>query len=178
MEVCCQGNVREYRREPKALKERRTRPLGRTLPWRFTFWDGNHRFSLARIRGDARWLQRPIPGRVSGSSQIGAGVYANDATCAVSRTDTGEHFIRGCVAHNVHAPMHYLKRDIPRAAQKSIGQGLQPLGGHGGVIAVSHDGKLRCPSTHPEYRTWVREGEAVRLRSRRLARCALIDSPN
>ena len=103
-----------------------------------------------------------MPGRISDSSQIGAGVYANDVTCAVSCTGTGEHFIRGCVAYDVHARMHYLNRDLTRAAEESITQSLQPLGGRGGVIAVSGDGQLAMPFNSPGmYRAWVREGEAA-----------------
>jgi beta-aspartyl-peptidase (threonine type) len=105
-------------------------------------------------------LTNKMPGRISDSSQIGAGVYANDATCAVSCTGTGEHFIRGCIAYDVHARMHYLGNDLSRAAQDSIAQSLQPLGGRGGVIAVSRDGELALPFNSPGmYRAWVREGE-------------------
>jgi beta-aspartyl-peptidase (threonine type) len=109
-------------------------------------------------------LTNKMPGRVSDSSQIGAGVYANDATCAVSCTGTGEHFIRGCVAYDVHARMHYLGNDVSRAAQESIARSLQPLGGRGGVIAVGRDGQLAMPFNSPGmYRAWVREGEAAHV---------------
>jgi beta-aspartyl-peptidase (threonine type) len=109
-------------------------------------------------------LTNKMPGRISDTSQIGAGVYANDATCAVSCTGTGEHFIRGCVAYDVHARMHYLKRDLSRAAQEGVAESLQPLGGRGGVIAVSRDGELALPFNSPGmYRAWVRDGEAARV---------------
>jgi len=105
-------------------------------------------------------LTNKMPGRISDSSIVGAGVYANDATCAVSSTGTGEHFIRGCIAYDVHARMRYLGQDISRAAQDSIAQSLQPLGGRGGVIAVSRDGQLAMPfNSTGMYRAWMREGE-------------------
>ncbi|HTN73950.1 MAG TPA: isoaspartyl peptidase/L-asparaginase, partial [Pirellulaceae bacterium] len=46
-------------------------------------------------------------GRVGDSPIIGAGTYANDATCAVSCTGTGEYFIRNSIAFHVHALMLY-----------------------------------------------------------------------
>ena len=106
-------------------------------------------------------LTNKMPGRISDSSIVGAGVYANDATCAVSSTGTGEHFIRGCVAYDVHARMCYLGQDISRAAQDSIARSLQPLGGRGGVIAVSRDGQLAMPfNSTGMYRAWMRESES------------------
>ena len=109
-------------------------------------------------------LTNKMPGRLSDSSIVGAGVYANDATCAVSSTGTGEHFIRGCVAYDVHARMRYLNRDLSRAAQDSIAESLQPIGGRGGIIAVSRDGQLAMPFNSPGmYRAWVHEAEAPRV---------------
>src|SRR5205823_12302422 len=40
-------------------------------------------------------------GRVGDSPVIGAGTYANNATCAVSATGDGEYFIRGTVGHDI-----------------------------------------------------------------------------
>ena len=108
-------------------------------------------------------LTNKLPGRISDSPIVGAGVYANDATCAVSSTGTGEHFIRACVAYDVHARMRYLNHDVARAASDSIVESLQPLGGRGGVIAVGRDGQLAMAyNSRGMYRAWVREGEAPR----------------
>ena len=108
-------------------------------------------------------LTNKMPGRISDSSQIGAGVYANDATCAVSCTGTGERFIRACVAYDIHARMHYLGRGLAAAASESLVHGLEPLGGKGGVIAVGRDGSLAMPfNSTGMYRAWVRGGEAPR----------------
>jgi beta-aspartyl-peptidase (threonine type) len=107
-------------------------------------------------------LTNKMPGRLSDSSSVGAGVYANDATCAVSCTGTGERFIRGCVAYDIHARMQYLKQDVAMAARDSIAHALEPLGGRGGVIAVSYDGQIAMPfNSTGMYRAWVREGETA-----------------
>ena len=42
-----------------------------------------------------------LPGRVGDTPIIGAGTYANNATCAISCTGDGEFFIRAAVAHQV-----------------------------------------------------------------------------
>src|SRR5213075_279017 len=44
-------------------------------------------------------------GRVGDSPIIGAGTYADNATCAISCTGDGEFFIRASVAHQVSAWM-------------------------------------------------------------------------
>ena len=109
-------------------------------------------------------MTNKMPGRVSDSSIVGAGVYANDATCAVSTTGTGEHFIRSCAAYDVHARMHYLRQDLASAASDSIVKSFQAIGGRGGLVAVSRDGELALPFNSPGmYRAWVREGEAAKV---------------
>jgi beta-aspartyl-peptidase (threonine type) len=108
-------------------------------------------------------LTNKMPGRISDSSIVGAGVYANDATCAVSCTGTGERFIRACVAYDIHARMRYLNQDAATAARDSVVYGLEPIGGRGGVIVVSRDGHLAMPfNSTGMYRAWIREGEPPR----------------
>ena len=46
-------------------------------------------------------------GRVGDSPMVGAGVYANNKTCAVSCTGSGEFFIRGVVAYDVSCLMEH-----------------------------------------------------------------------
>src|SRR4029079_6128976 len=90
-----------------------------------------------------------------------AGVYANDATCAVSSTGTGEHFIRACIAYDVHARMSYRELDVETAARGSIAESLGAIGGRGGIVAVAHDGRIAMPfNSTGMYRAWVREGES------------------
>jgi beta-aspartyl-peptidase (threonine type) len=101
------------------------------------------------------------PGRIGDSPIVGAGVYANDASCAVSATGTGEQFIRACLAHDVHARMAYAGADIERAARQALHESVGPLGGQGGLIAVGADGRIVMPrNSAGMYRGWVREGDA------------------
>lgn len=79
-------------------------------------------------------------GRVGDSPIIGAGTYADNATCAVSCTGTGEHYIRHAIAHDVVARMAYGKQSLEQAVKIVIHQKLKP--GDGGLIAVGRDGAM------------------------------------
>src|SRR5688572_5194538 len=81
-------------------------------------------------------------GRVGDSPIIGAGTYASNASCAVSATGHGEHFIRGVVAYDICAKMEYLKLPLARAAERVIQEKLRARGGDGGVIAVDREGNI------------------------------------
>lgn len=80
-------------------------------------------------------------GRVGDVPVIGAGTYANNATCAVSSTGWGEFFIRATVAHDIAAQMEYLGRDVHSAAQATLAK-VARLGGDGGVIALDRAGNI------------------------------------
>ncbi len=85
-----------------------------------------------------------LPGRVGDSPVIGAGTWADNATCAVSATGHGEYFIRYAVGHEIAARMRYLKQDIDRAAEDVVAE-LGRIGGSGGVIAVDGAGNVALP---------------------------------
>jgi beta-aspartyl-peptidase (threonine type) len=81
-------------------------------------------------------------GRVGDSPIIGAGTYASDATCAVSATGHGEHFIRGVVGHEINALVGYRDLPLAEAVRTVIHDQLAPRGGGGGVIAIGVDGTI------------------------------------
>jgi beta-aspartyl-peptidase (threonine type) len=102
------------------------------------------------------------PGRIGDTPLVGAGVWAADGHCAVSTTGTGEHFIRGCVAHDVHARMAYGGSGLVDAASAAIAESLAPLGGSGGLVAVDAQGRIAMPfDSAGMYRAWRRDGEAA-----------------
>ncbi len=80
-------------------------------------------------------------GRVGDSPIIGAGTYANNASCAVSATGHGEYFIRTVVAHDICAQVEYLKIPLS-AATASVLAKMKALGGNGGVIAIDPAGEV------------------------------------
>ena len=100
------------------------------------------------------------PGRVGDTPVPGGGVYANDASCAVSATGTGEHFLRASTAYDVHARMRYLGQPLDQAVAATLDEGVAPLGGSGGLIAIDRSGHLSLRfNSAGMYRAWVREGQ-------------------
>ncbi|WP_452598311.1 isoaspartyl peptidase/L-asparaginase family protein [Pontimicrobium sp. MEBiC01747] len=81
-------------------------------------------------------------GRVGDTPIIGAGTYANNATCAVSGTGWGEYFIRATVAHDISALMEYKELSLEAATKEVIHNKLTKMGGTGGVIAVDKNGNM------------------------------------
>ncbi len=101
-------------------------------------------------------------GRIGDSPIIGAGNYANDASCAVSATGHGEYFIRYAVAHDISARMLYGKLSLAQAADAVIQGELKDVGGEGGVIAVDRMGNVAMPfNSEGMYRGYARPGERV-----------------
>jgi beta-aspartyl-peptidase (threonine type) len=82
-------------------------------------------------------------GRVGDSPVIGAGTYADNRTCAVSGTGTGEEFIRHGVARTVSALMQYRGLSAQQAADEVVFRVLRP--DDGGVIVVSRTGEVAMP---------------------------------
>jgi beta-aspartyl-peptidase (threonine type) len=100
-------------------------------------------------------------GRVGDAPLIGAGCYANDATCAVSTTGTGEMFIRMLAAYDVAAQMEYRGVPLEQAAADVVMNKLPRIEGRGGLVAVDAGGNLALTfNTEGMYRGHARVGEA------------------
>ena len=80
--------------------------------------------------------------RIGDAPIIGAGTYANNATCAVSSTGWGEYFIRAMVAHDISAMMEYKGTSLADAAREVIHEKVGGLGGDGGIVAIDKDGNV------------------------------------
>lgn len=81
-------------------------------------------------------------GRIGDAPIIGAGTYANNASCAVSATGHGEYFIRSVVAYDVCALMEYKGYSLDRAATEVVKRKLVERGGEGGIIAIDRAGNV------------------------------------
>jgi beta-aspartyl-peptidase (threonine type) len=96
-----------------------------------------------------------LPGRIGDTPVIGAGTYANNATCAVSATGDGEYFIRATVGRDVSALMEFRGISLKEAAQATLDK-VAKLGGTGGLIAIDHEGNMTLPfNTAGMYRGYV-----------------------
>jgi len=92
-------------------------------------------------------------GRVGDSPMIGSGNYANNKTCAISCTGSGEFFIRGVVAYDVACLMEHKGMSIEDAANEVIHKRILEIGGDGGLIAVDAKGNIAMPfNTEGMYR--------------------------
>ena len=83
-------------------------------------------------------------GRVGDTALIGAGTYADNATCAVSCTGHGEFFMLGVTAFDIAARMKYKDIDLEAAAAETLDR-LTQIGGEGGFIAVDANGNVVLP---------------------------------
>jgi len=94
-------------------------------------------------------------GRVGDSPMIGSGTYANNKTCAVSCTGSGEFFIRGVVAYDVSCLMEYKNMSLKDAASEVINKRILEINGDGGLIAVDAQGNIAMPfNTEGMYRAF------------------------
>jgi len=85
-----------------------------------------------------------MPGRVGDSPIIGAGTYADNASCAVSATGHGEFFIRFGAAHEIAARLRHRGQSLTEAAREVVVE-LGRIGGSGGLVAVDRDGTVALP---------------------------------
>jgi beta-aspartyl-peptidase (threonine type) len=85
-----------------------------------------------------------LPGRVGDSPIVGAGTYADNATCAVSATGHGEFFLRHAAAHEIAARIAHAHEPLAEAAEAVVAA-LGRAGGSGGLVAVAPDGSLALP---------------------------------
>ncbi|MCK9403679.1 MAG: isoaspartyl peptidase/L-asparaginase [Chitinophagaceae bacterium] len=79
-------------------------------------------------------------GRIGDSPMIGAGTYANNATCAISCTGHGEIFIRSVAAYDVSCLMEYKGLSLREAMDKVVNEKLVKMQGEGGMIGVDAKG--------------------------------------
>ena len=92
-------------------------------------------------------------GRVGDSPMIGAGNYANNKTCAISCTGSGEFFIRGVVAYDVACLMEHKGMSVQEASNEVINKRILEINGDGGLIAVDSQGNIAMPfNTEGMYR--------------------------
>lgn len=94
-------------------------------------------------------------GRIGDTPVFGAGTFADDASCAVSCTGTGEVFIRYNAASEIAARIRYKGETVAVAAADVITE-LGAKGGDGGLIALGATGGPALPfNSEGMYRGWA-----------------------
>lgn len=100
-------------------------------------------------------------GRIGDTPIIGAGTWADNATCAVSCTGVGEYFIRAVVGHEIDALMRYKGLSLREACDEVVLKQLVKSGGEGGLVAVDQEGNLALVfNSDGMYRAWKTEQDA------------------
>ncbi len=98
-------------------------------------------------------------GRVGDSPIIGAGVYADNETCAVSATGYGEDFMRSVISKTISDFIFMKDMDAEQATLAGIEYLSRKVKGRGGVIVIDKDGK--CSSgytTRKMIHGWIERG--------------------
>ena len=98
-------------------------------------------------------------GRVGDSPIIGAGVYADNETCAVSATGFGEDFMRSVISKTISDFMYMKDMDATQATAAGIEYLVRKVKGRGGVIVIDKDGN--CSSgftTKKMIHGWIEKG--------------------
>lgn len=84
-------------------------------------------------------------GRVGDSPIIGAGNYANNNTCAISCTGSGEFLMRASTAYDISCRMEYKGLSLEDAAREAVMDRLTQIGGDGGIIGIDRQGNITMP---------------------------------
>jgi beta-aspartyl-peptidase (threonine type) len=104
-------------------------------------------------------------GRVGDSPIIGAGVFADNETCAVSATGYGEDFMRSVIAKTISDFMYMKGMDARQATDAGIEYLTRKVSGRGGVIVIDRDGS--CASgftTKKMIHGWIERGGETNCR--------------
>jgi len=103
-------------------------------------------------------LTNMLDGRVGDSAVVGAGTYADDATCGASGTGVGEFYVRLGLTKSISDLMEMKGWPLEKAADHMVMDKLVQLGGEntGGVIALDARGNIAAPFNTPGmYRGWI-----------------------
>ncbi len=85
-------------------------------------------------------------GRVGDSPVIGAGVFADNETCAVSATGYGEQFLRTVLCKTISDLIYFKGMSANHAAIEGMDYLVRKVNGLGGVIVIDNQG--RCAAGH------------------------------
>ena len=95
-------------------------------------------------------------GRIGDSPIIGAGTYANNNTCGISSTGSGEYFIRTVAAYQVSSLLENHDYDLTAAMSKVIYEKIGGIGGDGGMIGIDKNSNISMDfNTAGMYRAFV-----------------------
>jgi L-asparaginase / beta-aspartyl-peptidase len=119
---------------------------------------------LAAATSTGGRVNKPV-GRVGDSPLIGAGVYAEDRTCAVSATGHGEALMRVLLAKTIASAIEHHGLDAGAAVDVGMQALRDRLSGAGGAIGIDQRGRCAAGRTTPRMpHGWIEWGGPVQCR--------------
>jgi L-asparaginase / beta-aspartyl-peptidase len=104
-------------------------------------------------------------GRVGDTPVVGAGVFADNETCAVSATGYGEQFLRTVLAKTISDFVQFRGMDAEAAAKAGINYLVAKVNGEGGVIVIDNAGRCAAAqSTSGLIHGWIEAGGEAHCR--------------
>jgi len=104
-------------------------------------------------------------GRIGDSPIIGAGVYADNETCAVSATGYGEDFMRTVIAKTISDFMYMKGMNAEEATKAGIEYLTRKVKGRGGVIVIDQNGNCSSAfTTKKMIHGWIEHGKETFVR--------------
>ncbi|MET0067068.1 MAG: isoaspartyl peptidase/L-asparaginase family protein [Candidatus Thiodiazotropha sp.] len=102
-------------------------------------------------------------GRVGDSPIVGAGVWADNETCAVSATGYGEDFMRTLIGKTLSDYMMMQDMDGPSATRASLEYLTRKVQGRGGIIVIDREGNCSSGMTTKKMiHGWIeKSGETI-----------------
>jgi beta-aspartyl-peptidase (threonine type) len=98
-------------------------------------------------------------GRVGDSPIIGAGVYADNDSCAVSATGFGEEFMRSVISKTIADYIEMKGLDATEATEAGIDYLVRKVQGRGGVIVIDRHGNCAGGfTTKKMIHGWIEHG--------------------
>lgn len=108
-------------------------------------------------------MTNKLLGRTGDSPIIGAGVYADNHTCAISATGHGEEIMRVVLAKRIADEIELCGVDLAQAIHNGLRYFVDRVHGRGGVIAVDSNGMCRSRyTTKHMVHGWIEQGGEVR----------------
>ena len=103
-------------------------------------------------------------GRIGDSAIIGSGTYANNNSCGISSTGSGEYFIRTVAAYQVSSLLEYNDYNLNNAMSKVIHEKIGKIGGDGGMIGIDKNSNISMEFNTPGmYRAFVNKNEEKKI---------------
>ena len=101
-------------------------------------------------------------GRVGDTPIPGAGVYADNNSCAVSATGHGEMFLRTVLAKHIADLIYFRKMNAESAARSGIAYLKRRVKGRGGVIIIDKTGRCAaCFNTRTMVHGWIARNDEI-----------------